>query len=108
MEIKDKHLIILIITCLVLLSLSLNLEPPEFRISEINKAMLDQKVTIQGSITRLKELPSVTFFELNNQNLTFVSFDDPHLRINQTIRVVGTVKLYNNSLEVIAEVIKHT
>jgi len=98
-------LIISIISILILLIISNNLEPEKINIKDINIQNLNQKIQTTGTITSIKTYQNFQIINIkeNNSSITILVNKETNLTKNQKIEIMGKVLEYKNSLEIQAE-----
>ena len=97
--------IISLIGIFLLLFLSINLPVKEYKITELTKKMTGTKVEITGKITKINIYSGLeTLTVSDNTNKITVLLDKPsNISINKTVRVIGILEEYKNSLEIRAD-----
>lgn len=107
-----KNKIILLISYLIfLLTLSfllivyLSEKPLIIKIKDINKDVINKKIEISGKIEYIKSYNDFQIIRINNHNekIKVLVYKNLNLSKNDSIRVIGTVKEYNNTYEINAE-----
>ena len=80
--------------------------------TQLNQTHLNKKITMNGEIIDIKHLPNITIINLKNkktkinstETIKIVAFSQNiKLQEKDNIKIIGTVKLYNKELEIIAE-----
>lgn len=83
---------------------------PTVKISEINDKLLNTDIVIKGTLTSLRETPSVTIAQVKDKSGTIdvVAFKSDTLEIKkgQTIEIEGKIKKYKENLQVEAKRIR--
>ncbi len=78
-----------------------------YQINDITEKQIDTQIKIQGTITKIKDLPGLLLFDLkdNTSKMTVVVFKDFQINLTrgQNISVIGKISEYNNVLEIIAD-----
>lgn len=108
MDEKRLKNIALIVGCFGLFGLfflSKVIVPPEFLVSDLNEAMIDNPVRLSGSISNLRNLKTVSMASLDDGSgkVILVSFDGfpDGIITNDEVVVDGKVQVYNGELEII-------
>jgi len=85
-------------------------EVPNFDISEIDKSMINDMVSVKGKINMLTETPGLYIINLEDSTgeITVVVFkeDELDLVVGEILDVEGEVTEYKNDVEIIAKQIK--
>ena len=109
---KEKTLLkialtISLIGILILLILAETLEPKKRNISEISEKDIDQSILVYGYLTKTKETEHISIFKLeeNNASIMVIAFKEKEINIskNEIVKIIGTVKKYQDILEISAE-----
>ena len=114
MEPRLKWLIIASLAGIaLLLFLSQALEPKIISISDISSSMLDEKVSVAGNFTSVRDYSNETFFVLALKDSTGSiaviasskkgSYLKSQIKLNQTYLVTGDVQEYNQTIQISAE-----
>ena len=86
------------------------LEPSLMNISDISDSMIDQSVKIQGEIVAVRNTPSVSILDVEDDggSIKVVAFDDENsgLSKGQFVEVFGDIQDYEGLLEIEAKKIK--
>ena len=101
-----------LIGLLMIIFLSVNLEPPFYKISEINKNLTEKTITTVGKISLIKETKDIFIFTLEDDfsNILVIAFkeNDLILEKNTEVKLIGKVIEYQNELEIQAKEISTT
>ncbi|MEK6934452.1 MAG: OB-fold nucleic acid binding domain-containing protein [Nanoarchaeota archaeon] len=88
---------------LILFTISESIEIKQYKISEINKKLLNKQIQVQGTITRITETPGLFIFDMKDKSgtITAILFKEENINItsNQKIQAEGKVIQYKNKLE---------
>ncbi|WBF09992.1 exodeoxyribonuclease VII large subunit [Methanothermobacter marburgensis] len=93
---------------------SASLTPPVVRVSDLDRAMMDREITVEGTVMAVHELESGTLLLKINDGtgtVTAVAFKSvskdmelsPEILSGMRIQVTGRVKEYHGSLEIVVE-----
>ncbi|MDI9614645.1 exodeoxyribonuclease VII large subunit [Methanothermobacter sp.] len=93
---------------------SASLTPPIVRVSDVDRAMMDREITVEGTVESVHELESGTLLLKINDGtgtVTAVAFKSvskgmemsPRILRGMRIQVTGRVKEYRGSLEIVVE-----
>ncbi len=92
---------------LILIFLSGNIEPPFYKISEIDKSLKEKTITTIGKISLLKETKDIFIFTLNDDfsDIIVIAFKEDNLSLekNTEVKIVGKIIEYNGELEIQAK-----
>lgn len=109
---KNNQLkILLIVVCLGILTLLLIsslTSPKKTEISKISYDLLDRKVSIEGLVTNIAQIDSLTILTLsdsyrNNINVICNCNNTKINMKNKTVYIQGTVQEYKNTLQINAD-----
>ena len=83
-------------------------QPKEIPLSKFNNKLIDSQVIVEGTIQKIDSTPEAYFITLkqNNEFINVVAFKEKYSPKSAQIKVLGTVPLYNNQLEIIAKEIE--
>ena len=109
-KIKKILLIAVLVGILILLFISQHLEPPLQSIRSLNESQINQKVKIEGVISKVKDYNNETFhiLTLKESNSTIqVIFNSKPQKIESNFSLiyitVGKLEKYNETLQINAE-----
>jgi len=107
-ELSKIFFLISVIGIIFLLFLSQNLEPKKIKINDITKKNLEEKVSVDVSVQKIKYLPNSIIITPQNSNITIIIFTKKilNLKENQTIKVNGKIEIYKGNLQIIADKIE--
>lgn len=94
----------------VILLIVQNYEVPNYDVSEIDKTILGEMVSVKGNINGITETPGLYILNLADSTgeITVVVFKEDELDIveGESLEVEGEVTEYKNEVEIIAKEIK--
>lgn len=100
MSLKKIALVTAIVGIIALILLSLNLEPKEMKISDINDKMIGQYVRVSGDVEKIKH-SSVTSFTIKDDSGDIYAFSYENLNVtNGKYELIGKVNEYHGVLEI--------
>ncbi len=96
------------LTGIIILFLILEFSDIELvNINEISDEHMDEKIRIQGRITRITHIGETTFIEISQEcTIKGVVFDNISLKENMFVEIIGTVDEYNGEKEMIIDEIR--
>ena len=92
-----------------ILLLILEYFPPDLvKLQDLTEDYLETSVRIQGTITQIKETPTVLILKLKDSNklITVIAFEEAaplDLKLNSQVEILGKVESYENELEIITD-----
>lgn len=112
---REKDLLKIALVCsligiLIILFIVYKYEVPNYNIKDIDKSMLNEKVSIKGQINRITETPGLYILNIKDSTgeITVVVFKEEDLDLleNNLVEVEGEIAEYKNEVEIIAKQIK--
>lgn len=106
----DEQKLIIISLCssivglFLIIFLSENIEPPFYKISDINKNLTGNIITTVGKISLIKETKDIFIFNLeeNSSSILAIAFKEENLVLEKEkdVKVKGEIIEYQNELEI--------
>jgi RecJ-like exonuclease len=105
MRTKKISLILSLIGISLLLTLSSIIKPPMFSINDIDRSMINKKVTARGEVFKIRTLEDFTIISLRDEtgNIEILAQKNLQIKKNQSVKVIGEVQIYKDSIQIKAE-----
>ena len=112
---KESDLLKIALVCslvgiFIILFIVQKYETPNYNIEDIDKSMLNERVSVKGQINRITETPGLYIINLEDSTgeIIVVVFKEDDLDIveGDFIEIEGEVTEYKNDVEIIAKQIK--
>jgi len=89
----------------LLLIISINVNPKQIKINEINDKILNKKVQIKGEITNVRTYDDFQILSINDHTGTIDATLNSYNKFekNQSVTIIGTIEQYKNNLQIRAE-----